>query len=137
MYYSNVMSKKYKILSGIILAILIYLAVSVFFMSEKTDHLTPSDDGRPDILHEGEEIAAEGEITCLALKETSVPAELSCALGIQEKDGRSFALKAEDSALIGSMRTGQNVEIVGLFIPDDQSKYDIIGTLDVTKVIEK
>lgn len=139
MYYSNIMSKKYKILIAAVIFALIYIAISVFVMSEKTEHSPPQEDNstQSETFHEDEEIAIEGEITCLSYKDTSGPTELSCALGLQEIDGKSFALRSDDSSLIGTIPTGQNVEIVGNFIPDKNSKYDIVGSIQVTKVIQK
>jgi hypothetical protein len=81
----------------------------------------------------GEPITVSGTIGCLTPKDTSGPQVLSCAIGLTQDNGKSYALHSRDPSVTGSIPTGQKVQISGTFTPQ-QTKYNSEGTINVTSV---
>jgi len=81
----------------------------------------------------GQTITVTGTIGCLEPKNTDGPQESSCAIGLKQDDGKSYALSSPDPTTVGSLPTGQKVQIRGTF-SQQSSKYDAIGLIKVTSL---
>jgi hypothetical protein len=84
------------------------------------------------------DIKISGHIVCLPHKDTSGPQTLECAFGLRDGDGRYFALRDSDPTYknISGVGTESRVEIEGKFTPQDDSKYQSIGVIEVNKLTE-
>jgi hypothetical protein len=78
-------------------------------------------------------ISVEGEVGCLEPKDKTGPHITSCAIGIKQDDGTSYALGSDDPTLTGSIPTGQQVRVTGTFT-EQTSTYDAKGLIHVTSV---
>lgn len=85
-------------------------------------------------IPEGESIEAIGTATCLSPKDTSGPQVASCAIGIKQEDGQSYALNSQDPVMTGSIPTGQKVKVKGTLSKDVSSQYNIVGVINVTTI---
>jgi hypothetical protein len=77
----------------------------------------------------------EGQIDCLPHRDTSGGITLECAIGLQGKDGMYYGLQLNQQDVnSGKIILGQKVVITGIFTPSQDSKYNIIGTIEVASV---
>jgi len=81
-------------------------------------------------------VEIKGEIVCLPHKDTSGPITLECAYGIRSADGKHYALKDTDPEYnnIASLPTGEVAVITGKLIEEYESKYDIVGIIEIESV---
>lgn len=82
----------------------------------------------------GQEVKLRGEITCLPHKNKSGPQTDECAIGLKSEE-LHYGLRDLDmeSLMSGSLGTGKKVDVSGrLLRPNQNEKYDIVGTVDVT-----
>lgn len=82
-------------------------------------------------------VRIKGEIVCLPHKDKEGPQTLECAYGLQSReDGKYYALgySDPDALHMTSLPTGEVVVIEGNFTEQPDSKYDIVGAIDVTSV---
>ncbi len=82
---------------------------------------------------QGKPLTVTGKMTCLKPKDTSGPQNAICAIGIVGDDGKNYALSAQDPTLTGSVPTGQQVKVTGLFT-EKTTQYDMVGTIYVTSL---
>lgn len=73
----------------------------------------------------------EGEIVCLPHRNKSGGQTLECAMGLLGDDGNYYSLEILDQQdlIAGIEGTGKKIIVTGIFKPDPNNKYDIIGTL--------
>jgi hypothetical protein len=81
----------------------------------------------------GKPVTTSGTIGCLTPKDTTGPQVQSCAIGLRTSDGTSYALSSQDPTLVGSLPTGQKVQVAGT-LSVQSSQYDIAGVIDVTSL---
>ncbi len=81
-------------------------------------------------------VTIKGEVLCLPHKDTNGPQTLECAMGIKDDQGHNYALSDTDQnyANISSLQTGKTVEVTGTLKAADDSKYQIKGILQITKI---
>ncbi|HYH75589.1 MAG TPA: hypothetical protein VD735_06570 [Candidatus Saccharimonadales bacterium] len=73
-----------------------------------------------------------GKVTCLSPASQDGAQNTSCAIGL-ESNGKMYALHNPDPSVVGSLPTGQKVEVTGTVTqPDAQS--DAPGIIGVTSV---
>ena len=97
-----------------------------------TERISPAPD-TSDIPATGEAITATGVVGCLTPKDKSGAQDASCAVGIKQDDGISYALSHQDPSVTGSLPTGQRVKITGT-LTKQASTYDIIGVIKVNSI---
>jgi hypothetical protein len=81
-------------------------------------------------------IALQGKIVCLPHRDTSGPQTLECAFGLQDIQGRYFALRDSDPSYknISGVGSDEQVDIEGNFTPQDDAKYQSLGVIEVMRV---
>lgn len=82
-------------------------------------------------------VRIKGEIVCLPHKDTEGPQTLECAYGLKSReDGKYYALgySDPDALHMTSLPTGEVVVIEGNLSEQPDSKYDIVGAIEVTSV---
>lgn len=84
------------------------------------------------------EITVEGSITCLPHK-SKEQVTLECTAGILADDGRHYAIRSTNSNVqIATLPGGSRVQITGnLLQPPADERYDVVGIIEVTKVMQK
>ena len=84
----------------------------------------------------GQTITVTGTVVCLTPKKTDGPQVTSCAIGLKQDDGKSYALTSQDPTVVGSLPGGSKVTVTGsLAQPSQQpSEFDIVGVIAVTTV---
>jgi lipopolysaccharide export LptBFGC system permease protein LptF len=82
---------------------------------------------------QGKPLTVTGKMTCLKSRNNSGPHSAICAIGIVGDDGKNYALSAKDPTLTGSVPTGQQVKVTGLFT-EKTTLYDMVGTIYVTSL---
>lgn len=85
-----------------------------------------------DLTKMGTPTTVTGVIACLSSPGTNARAA-SCAMGLTQDDGTTYALNAQDPFLIANLPTGTRVQISGR-INQVPSPYDIAGTIVVQAV---
>lgn len=108
----------------LVIAIIIGCAIYIWNGAETASQSEPA---------ENSSITVKGVIGCLEPKDKSGVQDLSCAIGLKADNGKSYGLSATDPSSIGSLPSGQRVEIKGAFMKQD-SKYDSVGTIQVATV---
>lgn len=128
--------KRNKILAILVIAVLVASGAVVYALLNK-DADKPSAQG---VQVEDKDsvnttaVTKIGTIGCLAAA-SSGPQTMECALGLTEDDGTTYALRSEDPTLIGSIPTGQRIEVTGLLSQQaNSSKYKTSGTIAVESV---
>lgn len=81
----------------------------------------------------GEAITATGVVGCLEPKDKTGVHDMSCAVGIKQDDGTSYALSHQDPSVTGSLPTGQRVKVTGT-LTKQASTYDIVGAIKVSSI---
>lgn len=83
-------------------------------------------------------ISIEGTMVCLPHRDTEGPQTLECALGLQDDTGRYFALKDTDPSYgnVSGVGVDMRVTVEGAFKLHLGSKYQDVGVIEVTKIIE-
>jgi len=102
-------------------------AVSSSPVQNNTDQDTP----RPP---EGEPITITGIIECLSRVDTAGPQDTSCALGLKQNDGKSYALSSRDPMQLSGFPTGQKVQINGTLTQPTSKDFDIVGTIYIDTI---
>lgn len=95
----------------------------------------PKPDDVPAPKQSSAEVTKEGTIICLKPKDATGPQNMSCAIGLQSDDGKSYALVSNDPSVVGSLPNGQKVRVFGL-LTQSESTYDIAGVIKL-KTIDK
>jgi hypothetical protein len=118
----------------ILLIALVVLAVAITFavMLAAGNRPGPASPG-VSLPSPGATVTYEGKLACLPHKGDG-PHTMECAFGLQLNDGRHLGLKdpAPNPTYIRNP-TGSRLTVTGTFINDGAtSKYDIIGSLNVT-----
>jgi hypothetical protein len=74
-----------------------------------------------------------GVMICLEPVQTDGPQTMECAFGLREDDGTTYGLRSEEPMLIGSVPTGQRIQVTGTLVSPSKvsDKYDTRGTVDV------
>ncbi len=79
-----------------------------------------------------QDIKIKGELTCLPHKDQSGPQTMECAFGLRDAKGTYYALRDTDPGYKNvSQPTGKQYEAVGKFTPQEDTKYPIIGTIEI------
>jgi ABC-type Fe3+-hydroxamate transport system substrate-binding protein len=81
----------------------------------------------------GQPITVTGTIECLPPKNTNGLQATSCAIGLKQDNGTSYAITSQDPTTVGSLPTGQRVQVSGT-LSQQSSQYDIEGIVNVTAV---
>ncbi len=71
-----------------------------------------------------------GVISCLKAKDPSVPQAGSCALGLYDGDGQAYGLLTDDPTLIGSLPSGQHIQVTGI-LKHPNTIYQTAGVISV------
>jgi hypothetical protein len=79
----------------------------------------------------GQPITATGTVVCL--KATSGPEVASCAMGIKQDDGKSYALYSSDPSTTGSLKGGSKIKVTGT-LDTKPAAYEMAGTITVTSI---
>ena len=83
----------------------------------------------------GQTLTVTGTVVCLTPKKTDGPQATSCAIGLKQDDGKSYALTSQDPTVVGSLPGGSRVTATGsLTQPSQPSEFDIVGVIAVTTV---
>lgn len=92
---------------------------------------------KQEVPNEGE-IKIQGNIVCLPHKDTDGPQTMECAFGLKDDQGRYFGLRDTDPTYknISGVGTDVRVEVTGNFTPQDDSKYQSLGVIEVKSLIE-
>ncbi len=87
-------------------------------------------------VDEAGEIVVRGEMVCLPHHTTDGPQTLECAFGLKGTNGHYYALRDSDPAYqnISNVPMGVGVEVVGTFTPQEDSKYQSVGVIEVTSI---
>ena len=86
---------------------------------------------------QAQKIRVKGTIVCLPHKDTSGPQTLECAHGLQsDEDGKYYGLAYTDPnfANPSALPTGEVAVIEGNLKEQNDSKYDVVGIIEVTSV---
>ena len=94
---------------------------------------SPNDKPTESPIPGGKVITVEGVIVCLSPKDTSGPHDLSCAIGLKQDNGTSYALGSDDPTITGGIPTGQRVRVTGTFT-EQTTSYDMLGLLKVSTI---
>jgi hypothetical protein len=78
-------------------------------------------------------VAVVGTITCLTPSDNTGTQASSCAVGLQQDNGSSYALSSDNSDT-SNLSTGQRVEVTGVVVDPQQEKYQTEGTIKVESV---
>jgi hypothetical protein len=81
----------------------------------------------------GSAVTKTGTIECLTPKDTSGPQTTSCAIGMKQDDGTSYALNADDPTTTGSIPTGSRVQVTGT-LSQQTTQYTIAGIIHVISI---
>ncbi len=81
----------------------------------------------------GQPITVTGTVECLTLKSTASQQATSCAIGLKQDDGTSYAITSQNPTTTGSLPTGQRVQVSGT-LSQQSSQYDIAGIVNVTAI---
>lgn len=83
-------------------------------------------------------VVIEGTVVCLPHKNTSGPQTMECAFGIKDKKGKYYGIKDTDSNYknIQSVPTGKKVRVHGSLGASLDTRYDTVGTIQVTSIDE-
>jgi hypothetical protein len=129
------MNKKILLLAG---TFLIIIAAVVIGLGGKRNQSKPSQvqPASPKQVEptDGQTVTKTGTLSCLEHKDTSGPQTNECAFGLKQDDGTAYGLGSDDPMLIGSLPTGQQVEVTGKLTPATPSKYATSGTIQVQSV---
>lgn len=123
-------SKNYKLIIAVIALVAIGLALwYATSRNKQTDNSNSPAVGPTKI---------QGQIVCLPHRDTSGPQTLECAFGLKDDEGRYFALRDSDPTYknISGVGTNVRVEVEGNFTPQEDSKYQSIGIIEVLSVTE-
>lgn len=115
-----------------VLALVIVVGIVVFALVKNSpNNLQPS--AEPPT--EGP-VRIQGEAVCLPHKDTTGPQTMECAYGLKDKDGLYYALRdtENDYSNIISIPAGQQVVVTGTLKHGEDSKYRIVGTIEVTDI---
>lgn len=83
---------------------------------------------------DGEAVTVSGVIECLTPTNTTGPQPASCAIGMQADNGQNYAITSQDPSLVGSLSTGQRVQVSGQESKPQTAQYNIKGTIRVTSI---
>ncbi|CAN5188485.1 hypothetical protein BH09PAT3_BH09PAT3_0200 [soil metagenome] len=78
-------------------------------------------------------VAVVGTIGCLEPSDATATQASSCAVGLQQDDGSSYALNADDPTTTGSIPTGQRVQVTGV-VSQESTSYKIDGVIKVKSI---
>lgn len=92
--------------------------------TDRNNTFTPMDAGKITVI---------GKVECLPHKDTSGPTDMMCALGLEAEDGTHYALSSDDPTFVGSVPTGQRVQITGAFTPQE-SRYNSPGAIKIASL---
>jgi uncharacterized protein YdeI (BOF family) len=129
------MNKKHYI--AIVLVVLVLVGALITYAVRKNS--VPTTQQQNNTVYQGEKTSEEepiiitGTIGCLKPKDTGQPVDMSCAIGVRQDDGKSYALSSEDPSLTGSVPSGQKVRVTGTF-SKKTSQYDIEGVIKVSSL---
>jgi hypothetical protein len=78
-------------------------------------------------------IKVVGTVACLDASATQSGQSTSCAVGLQDADGKNYALNAQDPTMTGNLPTGQKVEVSGT-VSQPKDNYQIDGIITVNEL---
>lgn len=99
-------------------------------VSQKAAASNPTDS----IASTSERIVMVGIMTCLTPKDGSGAQAASCALGLYGTDGNYYGLHSNDPTLVGSLPSGQRIQVTGFIDRNGTTGYKILGIIDVTQL---
>lgn len=81
-------------------------------------------------------ISVRGMMVCLPHKNTDGPQTLECAFGLKDVMGRNYGLRDTDPTYknISGVPMNTSVIVTGRFIPQEDSLYQSIGTIEVNNI---
>lgn len=88
----------------------------------------------PDQVVPSQPISLTGELICLPHKQTDGPQTLECAFGLKSENGDNYAISDPQMKFVTAMTNGQKYRVTGLFLPETDSKYDIVGTIELITI---
>ncbi|MEK7600148.1 MAG: hypothetical protein AAB462_03895 [Patescibacteria group bacterium] len=80
-----------------------------------------------------EPVTKIGTISCLKVKDNDGPQATSCAVGVFDTDGKTYALYSDDPTVVGDLRTGQRIQVTGL-LKQQNTEFDIYGVIVVQSI---
>ena len=86
---------------------------------------------------ENSSFVTQGKIVCLPHKDQSGPQTLECAFGLLDTQGKYYALRDTDpeNKNVSGVSMDKVVEVKGKFIPQDDTKYQSIGVIEVESIM--
>lgn len=86
----------------------------------------------------GKPVEITGKMVCLPHKNTSGPQTMECAYGLQDTKGTYYALRDTDPTYknISGVPMNTTVSVSGVFTSLEDTKYQSIGTIVVTAIIQ-
>ncbi len=84
-------------------------------------------------------ITIQGTMVCLPHKNPGEFQTLECAFGLKDDNDRYFALRDTDPAYgnVSSVPTNSRAEVTGTFTAQDDTKYQSIGVIAVTRISQQ
>ncbi len=82
------------------------------------------------------QITIQGVMVCLPHRNTSGPQTLECAFGLKDREGLYYGLRDSDPTYknISGVPMNTPVEIKGVFTPQEDTKYQSIGTIEIESI---
>jgi hypothetical protein len=102
----------------------------------QNNQVTGIQNENPHIVPPEGPISIKGIITCLPHRESAGEQTLECAFGLQDYEGRYFALRDTDPEYrnINAFPGEAPVLVQGTFVAETNEKYQGVGRIDVTSV---
>jgi archaellin len=122
-----------KLYLGIVALVLVLVAGVSAYILINHSAATVSKTGPNNTKVAGKPITVTGTIECLTQKNMTGPQNTSCAIGLEQDGGKSYALTSQDPVTLGSLPTGQKIRASGTF-SQQSSRYDVEGIINVTSV---
>lgn len=120
----------------VLTTILLMVGLSFLFYQPTKRAIAPEIPTQPVIVPPAGAIVIRGTMVCLPHKDLSGPQTLECAFGLNDGAGRFFALRDTDPTYknISDAPMSTPVEVIGTFTPDEDTKYQSVGTIDVAEI---
>jgi hypothetical protein len=80
-----------------------------------------------------EPVTKIGTVSCLKSKNGNNAQVASCAVGVFDTDGKAYALYSDDPTTVGSLLTGQRIQVTGV-IKQQNTEFDIYGVIVIKSI---
>ncbi len=130
--------KKFGLIISFLLVLLVVSVIGLAWFRQSTSTPSPAPSTPAFTGPQVNQVVVKGSIVCLPHKVTNGPQTLECAFGLQDTEGRYFALRDTDPNYVNVSGAPMNelVEVEGTFMPKTDSNYQDIGTIEVTRITQ-